>query len=320
MKKAKRFFLLNIDKTSLRGFTLIELLVVLAVIGLLVSLVLVSLTGVRSKARDGKRASEIDTLRTALEFYYNEHNRYPDSGSEDLISLEADAEADGPVSQALAKWMPLMPKDPLYPKEDETGKYSYQYLSATSDSYVLCVNLETAASYCYSSSEGTIILSVTTGFKSPTATGGKGEAFNTWANPTYAYVKDGNYTTVSSDGSIFYEQSYENFGFNIPKGATINGIEVRVKGYVSPDTSFAVGVYSSIDDRWTRMVVKDWSDEDEEHLLPKEGGSTYLWFRNWSPDALSDENFSASIRIGSKLEGHTWYVDFLQVKVYYTTE
>ncbi len=60
-----------------RGFTLIELLVVIAIIGILASIVLVSLGGARSKGRDAKRVSEIRQIKYALEVYYSDNGRYP---------------------------------------------------------------------------------------------------------------------------------------------------------------------------------------------------------------------------------------------------
>ncbi len=62
-----------------RGFTLIELLVVVAIISMLASIVLASLSSARAKARDAKRREDMRQLQTALELYYNDNGRYPPS-------------------------------------------------------------------------------------------------------------------------------------------------------------------------------------------------------------------------------------------------
>lgn len=66
---------------SKKGFTLVELMVVIAVIGILASVALVSLTGVQRSARDAQRKSDLATYRTALERYYADNQVYPGSAS-----------------------------------------------------------------------------------------------------------------------------------------------------------------------------------------------------------------------------------------------
>src|SRR3989344_895564 len=63
-----------------RGFTLVELLVVIAIIGILSTLLLLQLNTARSRARDAKRVSDITQIRTALEQYFEEGNKYVADG------------------------------------------------------------------------------------------------------------------------------------------------------------------------------------------------------------------------------------------------
>jgi len=66
-----------IMKKYTRGFTLIELLVVIAIIGILASIVLVSLNSARNKGKDARVISDVQQLRTAFESGYN-GSSYPD--------------------------------------------------------------------------------------------------------------------------------------------------------------------------------------------------------------------------------------------------
>lgn len=59
------------------GFTLIELLVVIAIIGILSSIVLVSLNSARQKGKDARVISDVQQIRTALESGFN-GTGYPD--------------------------------------------------------------------------------------------------------------------------------------------------------------------------------------------------------------------------------------------------
>lgn len=65
-----------------RGFTLIELLVVIAIIGILSAVVLASLNTARNKGADAAVKSNIETIRTQAELFYdNNSNRYNTDGT-----------------------------------------------------------------------------------------------------------------------------------------------------------------------------------------------------------------------------------------------
>jgi len=108
------------------GFTLVELLVVIAIIGVLASIVMVSLTTARQKGRDARRISDIKNIQLALETYYNDNLKYP-------TSLYGGALAP--------TYMALVPTDPSGTSCGGTtgGQYCYTAINSASPASTNCI-------------------------------------------------------------------------------------------------------------------------------------------------------------------------------------
>lgn len=79
----------NKKASNKKAFTLIELLVVIAVIGLLASIVLVNVRGVRAKARDARRLSDMKQIVLALQLYLDSTGAYPGNTDNDCSGWDA---------------------------------------------------------------------------------------------------------------------------------------------------------------------------------------------------------------------------------------
>ncbi|GEM_PF-1404552 len=64
------------NKTQ-KGFTLVELLVAIGIIGILATVITISVTQVRARGRDTKRMSDINVIKKGLEAYAAQRNGYP---------------------------------------------------------------------------------------------------------------------------------------------------------------------------------------------------------------------------------------------------
>jgi len=119
-----------------KGFTLIELLVVIAIIGLLSGLVLVSMQGARSKARDSVRKQDVNQIEKALLLYWDRNGQFP--GESWCDSSIGSNDTGCPVSPPQSNWSPTsgiwqgivgggimgsLPKDPI---NDTTYYYYYE--------------------------------------------------------------------------------------------------------------------------------------------------------------------------------------------------
>lgn len=122
-----------------KGFTIVEILVVVAIIGILASIVMVSLNSSRAKARDANRAKSIENIKGALELYFANNGQYPSVGTDDAGYLISTL---GPT--LVPNFLPALPQDPYYPNISSVAG-DFQYVRGSAGSYGLWVYLETAA-------------------------------------------------------------------------------------------------------------------------------------------------------------------------------
>jgi len=118
-----------------KSFTLIELLVVIAIIGLLSSIVLVNMQGVRAKARDAKRIQDMRQIVTALQLYYSKYERYPSISSDGCCDGwdQGPCAGDHFIGALITEGLIQTPTDPS--GGSGTGCYGYNYYRYGAGSY-----------------------------------------------------------------------------------------------------------------------------------------------------------------------------------------
>ena len=119
--------------TSKKGFTLVELLIVISVIGVLSSMtVFTNISKNLQRSRDGRRQTDIEAIRSALEIYRSDKSSYPTS------------------TAGLSGYITTVPTDP-------STKAAYVYTASPAGcdgvttkctTYTLCANLELVKGAC----------------------------------------------------------------------------------------------------------------------------------------------------------------------------
>lgn len=132
------------SKKYSKGFTLIELLVVVAIIGVLASVIMTSMSQASSKGRDAKRKSDLEQLRNAIELRYTTLGSYPSSAG--WFSNPGHGGLDVALTPTYISKVPDSPKPPayMYWRKDYRG---YGCLtSGTANEYGFYAQLENPSS------------------------------------------------------------------------------------------------------------------------------------------------------------------------------
>jgi hypothetical protein len=170
-----------------------------------------------------------------------------------------------------------------------------------------------------------------TGFLSPTAnaavTSGSGDNNGYQTSPANAYADDSvfatdlnsgtgtstSYTSTQKDRHTFY-----NYGFAIPAGATINGIEVRVDARIDRASGTRqIYVQFSWDGGNTWTTAQSTGNIARTETTYMLGSASDTWSRTWSPSDFSNANFRVRVIDVANNTSRDFYLDYIAVNVTY---
>ena len=141
----------------------------------------------------------------------------------------------------------------------------------------------------------------------------------TWTAPENITASDDTRASVIiGGGATTHYLKATNFGFAIPAGATIDGIEVRFERQKSGassvtdvDVMIVKGGAISVTDLSAGAA---WNNEADQ--LDTFGGATELWGETWTATDINASNFGVVVAATSA--GATALVDSVDIKIYYT--
>ncbi len=121
-----------------RGFTLVELLIVISIIGVLTTLLMANFIGVRQRARDAQRKSDLRQIQSALELYRADQGSYP--ANQLNFSVPNCSNSIKSPDCTTSIYMQEVPKDPSGSSSSyNSGNY---YFSSNGTTYTIGACLE----------------------------------------------------------------------------------------------------------------------------------------------------------------------------------
>ena len=216
------------------------------------------------------------------------------------------------------------PPDEVIPAETSRNRAAVLYLLEQADCAYDVIGK--GAQYCGGTPP------VNTGLLSPTTsaavTSGSGDNDGYQLTPSNAFANDGLFAVDTNSGTnsnssctsnrkdrhIFY-----NYGFSVPGGATITGIEVRADGRAdstSGSPRFCVEISWNGGVSWTAAkTTSTLTTSEATYLL---GGSTDTWGRTWASGDFTNGNFRIRITDVANNTSRDFSLDWLAVQVTYT--
>lgn len=155
----------------------------------------------------------------------------------------------------------------------------------------------------------------------------------TWTTPSNAASSNNSYALFPGAPDFNQTTVYlkcTNFGFSIPGGATIDGIEVIIERKASVQSGvfwvrdFTVKLYKAGTivgtDKADTTLKWPTSDTDKTY-----GSSSDLWGETWTDSDINNSGFGIGIKVTTIGGGNpkdpnvTAYIDWIRINIHYTT-
>ncbi len=172
-------------------------------------------------------------------------------------------------------------------------------------------------------------VATSTGFRSPTAqaavTSGSGDNNGFQTSAASALMDDGVYAVDTNSGSNTNTSCtntgkdrhvFSNYGFNVPAGSTIQGIEVKLNSRVDSTTGsprFCVQLSWNGGTSWTSPITSATLSTSE--TVYTVGGVTNTWGRTWSNADFNDANFRLRLVMVASNTSRDFSLDWVGVQV-----
>ena len=159
-----------------------------------------------------------------------------------------------------------------------------------------------------------------------------------WSNPDNAKVSDNSYASATTPLGFSdlpppssYRLKATSYGFDVPSGATVRGIQVDVERDKGSQTAPSLAIVKDME----ILIVKsdgslgtsnkadtatNWPTSDSTKSY---GGATDLWGEVWSPADINNPNFGVVVRVsfdwngGGPAPSAIANVDYVSITVYY---
>ncbi|KKK47058.1 hypothetical protein LCGC14_3159020, partial [marine sediment metagenome] len=158
------------------------------------------------------------------------------------------------------------------------------------------------------------------------SSGGGSSTGEDWQSTNKATAQDNDETYVSFTTTTESKSDYlqlDNFGFNIPSGATIDGIEVLIDREANISQSIQDDIITlkkssgPVGNNEANTGTSWTTTDDGSYDIY--GSSTYLWGTSWSQADINDNAFGVNISVSYNGTTDTRArIDHVQIKVYYT--